>query len=76
LKKLAGTAATFAVSGIMHEFILLYALHEDNTYPAGLWFMFFFCQVRTATRTNASTVWGENSGLLNHEQLSMQRSKQ
>jgi hypothetical protein len=49
LKKLAGTATTFAVSGIMHEFILLYALHEENTYPAGFWFMFFFCQVRAAT---------------------------
>lgn len=45
LKKLAGTAATFAVSGIMHEFVLLYALHEGNSYPAGFWFMFFFSQM-------------------------------
>lgn len=49
-KKLAGTAATFAVSGLMHEFILLYALHEDNSYPAGFWFMFFFCQVGLKAR--------------------------
>lgn len=46
LQKLAGTAATFAVSGIMHEFVLLYALHDGNSYPAGFWFMFFFSQVR------------------------------
>lgn len=45
LKRLAGTAATFAVSGLMHELILLYALHEGNSYPAGFWFMFFFIQV-------------------------------
>jgi hypothetical protein len=45
MKRLVGTAATFAVSGIMHEFILLYALHDGNTYPAGFWFMFFFSQV-------------------------------
>lgn len=48
VKKLAGTAATFAVSGIMHEFILLYALREGNSYPAGFWFMFFFSQVCAA----------------------------
>jgi hypothetical protein len=48
MRRLAGTAATFAVSGLMHEFMLLYALHEDNSYPAGFWFMFFFCQVRAA----------------------------
>ena len=29
----------------MHEFILLYVLVKDNMYPAGFWFMFFFCQV-------------------------------
>jgi len=48
LKRLAGTAATFAVSGLMHELILLYALHEGNSYPAGFWFMFFFIQVGCA----------------------------
>jgi hypothetical protein len=54
LKKLAGTAATFAASGIMHELILLYALAEDDKYPAGFWFMFFFCQVGSALLA----VWG------------------
>jgi hypothetical protein len=54
LKKLAGTAATFAASGIMHELILLYALAEDDKYPAGFWFMFFFCQVGWALLA----VWG------------------
>lgn len=46
LRRLAGTSATFAASGLMHELLLLYALHEGNTYPAGFWFMFFFIQVR------------------------------
>lgn len=30
----------------MHEFVLLYALHDGNSYPAGFWFMFFLSQVR------------------------------
>jgi hypothetical protein len=48
VKKLAGTAASFVASGVMHEFILLYALAEDDKYPAGVWFMMFFVQVGQA----------------------------
>lgn len=38
-----GVAATFAVSGIMHE-IILYLITPDGQYHPGLWFMFFFIQ--------------------------------
>ncbi|WIA30899.1 hypothetical protein OEZ86_000951 [Tetradesmus obliquus] len=41
--RLAGMAATFAVSGVMHEVILFYVSHEGQFYP-GYWFTFFAIQ--------------------------------
>ena len=59
LKKMAGTAASFVASGIMHEFILLYALAEDDKYPAGVWFMMFFVQVGQAWCVRACGLLGD-----------------
>jgi hypothetical protein len=59
LKKMAGTAASFVASGIMHEFILLYALAEDDKYPAGVWFMMFFVQVGQAWCVRACSLLGD-----------------
>eukprot|EP00879_Flechtneria_rotunda_P011027 GHRR01011522.1.p1 GENE.GHRR01011522.1~~GHRR01011522.1.p1 ORF type:complete len:233 (+),score=93.74 GHRR01011522.1:682-1380(+) len=42
-QRLAGMAATFAVSGFMHEWIL-HQVTPEGAYQFGWWFMFFFVQ--------------------------------
>lgn len=41
--KVIGLFATFAVSGVMHEFVL-YLLAPEGQYHMGYWFTFFFIQ--------------------------------
>lgn len=56
-----GLAATFAVSGLMHE-IILYSLVPSGLYVGGYWFAFFFVQAPLLAVEAAGLRWLRRSG--------------